>query len=139
MRIRLESESKSESYGAGVLISGSHPVRTANRIGSVTQTRKAAVLELIEHRSDLSVKDLIQNRRQRLRIRIVIRINVIGRNGVARSIPVSGIDTRHRILVEEVQDIEFKGRRVMLLEFVIMSQRKVSLRIGRGSSKIAAL
>src|SRR5215471_11278137 len=139
MRIRLESESKSESYSAGALISGSHPIRTANRIGPVTQTRKAAVLELIEHRSDLSVKDLIQNRRQRLRIRIVIRINVIGRNGVARSIPVGGIDTRHRILVEEVQDIEFKGRRVMLLEFVIMSQRKVSLRIGRGSSKIAAL
>src|SRR5215470_12524882 len=130
MRIQLESESKSESYGAGVLISGSHPVRTANRIGSVTQTRKAAVLELIEHRSDLSVQDLIQNRRQRLRIRIVIRINVIGRNAVCRSI-LGGIEARHRILVEEVQDIEFKGRRVMLLEFVIMSQRKVSLRIGR--------
>src|SRR5215475_11285150 len=138
MRIQLEGESNPESYGAGALICGSHPVGTLNGIGSAAQTRKAAVLELIEHRSDLSVKDLIQNRRQRLCIRIVIRINVIGRNGVARSIP-GGIEARHRILVEEVQDIEFKGRRVMLLEFVIMSQRKVSLRIGRGSSKIAAL
>src|SRR5262245_41090826 len=107
MLIRLESESKSKSDGSRTLISSSLPVQTGNRIGSPCQTGKAAIFELIEHGSNLPVQDLIQNRCQRLRSTIVVRVNIIGRNAGCRSIP-GGVKPQHRILVEDIQGIKVK-------------------------------
>ena len=91
-------------------------------------------------RSDLSVKNSVQNRNQRLSGGHVRGVNVGGPNCVRGPVP-AGRKTGDRILVEDVQDIKVKRQRVIpvITKPVTMCPGKVRLRKGWSPSQIASL
>lgn len=72
----LENEPESESNTSVPLITGSLSKECISRIASSGQAGKSAVLELAQLSTDLTIKDLVQDRDKCLSVRIVKRIDI---------------------------------------------------------------